>query len=178
MRVFRRTNRARKPCVIRLVFIGNRVEVTAENAERYHGARAYFDGVYYKKPGAAGSPGLSGLPEGPAGSPMEHLDHMAAALQGYRDLTEWIRENRAVPEAVLKKHAASDWESQNLGFRNWPAALRETLHRQEAELADLRLRVAAADGSPPERIQALRAESTRTRTALETFLRTKPPVAD
>jgi uncharacterized protein YecT (DUF1311 family) len=41
--------RGQKPCVIRLAFIGNRVEVTCENTEPYHGARAYFDGVYYKK---------------------------------------------------------------------------------------------------------------------------------
>lgn len=170
--------RGEQPCVIRLVFIGNRIEVTGENTQYYHGVRATFDGVYYQTPGAAGTPGLSGLPDEPAGSSMEHLDHMAAALEGYRDLTEWIRQNRAVPETVLKKHAASDWETQNLGFRNWPSALRETLLRQEAELADLRLRLAEANGSPAERRQALRAETARTKIALETFLATKAPVAD
>ena len=41
--------RGEPPCEIRLVFIGNRVEVSAENTQYYHGARAYFDGVYYKK---------------------------------------------------------------------------------------------------------------------------------
>jgi uncharacterized protein YecT (DUF1311 family) len=170
--------RRAEPCVIRFVFIGNRVEVATENTEAYHGARAYFHGAYYKTPAAVGEPGLAAPPDGPAGLPLEHLDHMAAALQGYRGLTEWIRKNHAVPDAVLKKHAASDWESQNLGFRNWPVTLRETLLRQEAELADLRLRVAAADGSPPERIQALGTESTRTRSALDAFLKTKTPAAD
>ncbi len=39
-----------KPAVLDFLFEGNVVEIKGENTSYYHGARAYFDGVYFKTP--------------------------------------------------------------------------------------------------------------------------------
>jgi hypothetical protein len=171
--------------------IGNRVEVTGKNSGNYHGARAYFDGTYYKTAATpvkeAGVPGTHApappraAPDDPADAitiALDHLDHIDIVLQGYRGLTERLRKNHTLAESVLQKHAGTDRETQNLGFRNWPAALRGTLLAQQDELADLRLRLAETGNAPSERIEELRTKAAAARAALETFRKNQPPPAD
>ena len=38
-----------KPCIIRFELKGKRIQLTGENTMHYHGARAYFDGEYFKR---------------------------------------------------------------------------------------------------------------------------------
>ena len=171
------------PCEMDFSIIGKRIEITSRNSQFYHGARAYFNGTYYKLPAVAKGASApesadSATPDEMEACALDHLDRIADALEGYRDLTEWLRKNHTVTEDDLQKHTGTDRETQNLGFRNWPAALRLAILTQQDQLADLRLQLAMARNAPGDQIQELRSKATRARTALETFRKDFRPQAD
>jgi hypothetical protein len=57
------------------------------------------------------------------------LESVRNALKSFRELTE-AAEGK-VPKKTLKEIGNTDWDFQNIGFRNWPGILEGTLRKQE-----------------------------------------------
>ncbi|HEY9859530.1 MAG TPA: hypothetical protein V6D16_08495 [Candidatus Obscuribacterales bacterium] len=71
---------------------------------------------------------------------LARMQRIDAALTSFRQLTETSQKNLGQTEVA--KVGNTDWETQNLGFRNWVGAVEGTILKQNHQIAQLELELA------------------------------------
>jgi len=67
---------------------------------------------------------------------LNSMSQIRLALDSFRKLTE--ASNGKVSKKVLEKIGHMDWETQNMGFMNWPGAVEGTIYKNEYIIKKLR----------------------------------------
>ncbi len=83
---------------------------------------------------------------------LRSLECVRASLTSFRKLTE--ESKGKIPDNKLKEIGNTDWERQNLGFRNHPNSIEGTLRKQDYMLKKLEFELAKAKkelGQCPDR---------------------------
>ena len=76
-------------------------------------------------------------------SALQSLERMKEFLSSFRSLTEAA--SLFIPAARMKKIGNTDWETQNIGFRNMPQIIEGVLRKQEFLLRKLEYEAAQAE---------------------------------
>jgi hypothetical protein len=73
-------------------------------------------------------------------SSLESLQQVQGYLKSFRDLTEETKTK--VSRQKIKEIGNTDWETQNMGFRNFPRSIEGTLRKQDYQIRELRYQLA------------------------------------
>lgn len=99
------------------------------------------------------------------------VDFMSSALESFRKLTEQSKSK--IPKEQMKKIGNTDWDIQNLGFRNAAGAVKGVLLKQQYQIKkltyDLALQKSTAKGIDAEELAQAKAEYQRAEKTFQEF---------